>query len=141
MGLVLFEVKNVPSKEVVESIANAREEATLGKSRGTAQERQKQKSTSHPAQFCCYCLYGEEAIDFRMRRSVIIFLLRRISHHIVMKYEGHNFMISCGRQMQSGVGRVVIVSWQELDPSRSHYPPLPYFRHLAAERPRIKIEL
>ena len=81
MGLVLFEVKNVPSKEVVESIANAREEATLGKSRGTAQERQKQKSTSHPAQFYCYCLYGEVAIDF----IVISFLLREISHHIVKR--------------------------------------------------------
>jgi len=38
----------VPSKEVVESVANAREEASLGKSRGAAQEGQKQKSTSHP---------------------------------------------------------------------------------------------
>jgi len=38
----------VPSKEVVESVADAREEASLGKSRGAAQEWQKQKSTSHP---------------------------------------------------------------------------------------------
>lgn len=38
----------VPSKEVVESIANAGEESALGKSGSTPQERQKQKSTSHP---------------------------------------------------------------------------------------------
>ena len=41
---------NEPSKEVVESIANAGEEAALGKSGSAPQERQKQKSTSHPAQ-------------------------------------------------------------------------------------------
>jgi len=38
----------VPSKEVVESIADAGEEAALWKSGSATQERQKQKSTSHP---------------------------------------------------------------------------------------------